>query len=436
MDGEQASSSYFREYEAAGAADTLVDGPRFGRSRDFTDLFASDEEASDYVVGLLVAGVICAALFLTWMLLILIFLCLGRDRVGFLSGAPFDRKRRYSKAKQSASPQPSTDGSLQEEFNNEVEATNTVSRKRKGGGCCGGTTPVWIRGSFILSGIIFILFSILLVTQGITNLQQTVETMDQSAVDVQLLASEASAILQEGLLDVQPVAASLRDALVAELQRDNFCPGDPDLEQSATAQDVRDVATTAVDALTALDEFVTEQADDIALAVEKVEKGAAQIHDVTGDVDVTDWEALLILIFYTIVPCVLVAATILAHYDVDVSGSGLVCIINWFFLPLFILMVIVAAGTASGMIIAASANSDFCLPGGRAEIDDNQLSEFFVRTNSPDYTLMRILERSGYKPEDTDMVYKVANYYVQQCQSKVEDPFVFLKEHMPELVRA
>lgn len=69
------------------------------------------------------------------------------------------------------------------------------------------------------------------------------------------------------------------------------------------------------------------------------------------------------------------------------------------------------------VIAAASANSDFCLPGDRP--DDS------YTVMSPDTTVYRFLDRKGYAQDD--LVRQISGYYVAQCQN-VED-------YIPDLVR-
>lgn len=67
----------------------LSESPRFGYSNNFADLFASSDERMDYIRGISVFSIIFLAIMLVWAMLLLIFKCLGPDRVGFLSGEAF-----------------------------------------------------------------------------------------------------------------------------------------------------------------------------------------------------------------------------------------------------------------------------------------------------------------------------------------------------------
>ena len=269
----------------------------------------------------------------------------------------------------------------------------------------------------------FILFAILLVTQGITNLQDTVVTVHRSAVDIDSIATEADDIINSGLLSVQGTASSVRDGILTELSSDNFCPADPTLANNQAAAEIRVKADEAVQLLSSLDNFLGDQLTVISTATLQAAKGARQVENATDDVDLTDWEALLILIPYTIIPCILVAAAILAQYDVQVPFLN--CVIQWFLMPFFVILVVVCAVISCIMVAAASANSDFCLPGGRPEIDT-------YTGMSPDTTVYRLLDR--YQFDQSSVVRQVSDYYISQCQNAT-DPFDFLKIYLPTLVR-
>jgi hypothetical protein len=112
--------------------------PRFGNTNDFALLFGTQEQRSEYIYGLLFAGIFIYAWFIAWLIVLLVFKCLGQMRVGLLSGSPM----------------------------------KTVGTKR----------PVMIRTTFIISVIIVVVFSGLLVSQGLTQLRTGMETIYNSSV--------------------------------------------------------------------------------------------------------------------------------------------------------------------------------------------------------------------------------------------------------------
>jgi hypothetical protein len=118
--------------------------PRFGHSSEFADIWATQEERRDYIEGLLFAGLLLFVFFFIWTLLLLLFKCLGRKRVGFLSGAPFFKR---------------------------IDSDATRDR------------PMICRVIFLNAALLFIVFSVLFVTQGLSTLRTTVNTViDSSSV--------------------------------------------------------------------------------------------------------------------------------------------------------------------------------------------------------------------------------------------------------------
>jgi hypothetical protein len=370
----------------------------------------SSDESGDYVTGLVVASSITAVLFALAMLTVAILFCCGRRNVGFLSGAPFEV---FQEMKDGNNDDPSLNSA--NGFNTPPKEQRAPSTRREKMSACsqGGKTQLWVRSTFIVSGVIFILFSILMVTQGLMNLQQSVDEVNYSAVDVDQFAMDADTILQEGVRNVQSGAIKIRDSLSSELTRDAFCPANPDLEGYAEAAQLRAKADEAVQQLTLLDNFLGDQVESLSQAIDSVGKGAQEVERKTDEINLTTWQAMLFLIPCTIVPALLVAATIMAMFDVHFPIFNRV--INWFLLPLFIIMVVVSALVSTAWIAIGSANSDFCLPG--------TLPSDKYDPNSPDGAVYRMLDRSGYS-DPSNLVRQVAQYYVEQC------------ENAPKVVRA
>lgn len=63
---------------------------RFGGTNDLVGLIAKKGSWSDYIRGLLIISIFIFSFFLSWTLVLIVFKCLGRKRVGFLSGSRFD----------------------------------------------------------------------------------------------------------------------------------------------------------------------------------------------------------------------------------------------------------------------------------------------------------------------------------------------------------
>lgn len=107
--------------------------PRFSHSSDFSDLFSSNQqEVSDYAQGLLFIGCFLLTVFVIWFIILLVLKC--TPGAGFLAGHRFTNRTRASH----------------------------------------------VRIVFSLAAVLSMLFTILLVTEGITNLQDTLTTVDNS----------------------------------------------------------------------------------------------------------------------------------------------------------------------------------------------------------------------------------------------------------------
>jgi hypothetical protein len=377
---------------------------RFGRTNDFTTLFGEEEDAKDYIFGLIFVGCLIMSLFLIWtiVLIVLAKFCLRKQDVGFLSGSAYRADPPAVKGK-SEEPQ-----DVQEEPHDGVVMENKMSWPIR---------PMRGRIVFMVSGIIYITFSVLLVTKGITNLQSSIDTLNVSAQEIELISSEAASIIQDGLQDLKDLASTIREQITNEFQADEFCPADPSLENSVLAQDV---SGQADDAITLLDQLADFASDDLATLEEGVLETASkslEVVDTTEDIDINDWEALLILIPYLVVPSILMSACIMAHFDI-VYHHFLLSAIHYFFMPVFIIMNGVAFIAAGVMVIGAGANSDFCQPGGETNA-------------SPDQSVLQILEVEGYGPES--QLYTIFRYYIGKCKDN-EDPFLFLREYVAAVV--
>lgn len=130
-----------------------------------------------------------------WATLLGCFMCMGKERVGFLSGRPFERE----------APDPSTPKRTGEQ---------TERRDLYKSGDPWNSTATKSRLVFLFSGLVVITFSILLVTRGLTELQATVDTVHASSIAVQQITVEGQEIISKGLRDLRSRAASVRSTLI------------------------------------------------------------------------------------------------------------------------------------------------------------------------------------------------------------------------------
>jgi hypothetical protein len=383
---------------------------RFGHSNNFTSLFQEDEDREDYILGLIFVGCLIMSLFLAWAVLLIIFKCSFRQHqnVGFLSGSAYREDLPDDETKEKLQV---PDGTMVREA--PVDGLVNKSSKTKW-----PNRPMRGRIVFLLSGVIYITFSALLVTKGVTNLQSSVNTLNVSAQQIRLISAEAGNIIQDSLMDLKDLAKTVRQQIADQFQGQAFCPADPTLTNSVLGLDVSGQADEAIILLDRLDNFTSDDLDTLKDGVATVTSRSLDVIDITGDIDLNDWQSLLVLIPYIVVPSVLMSACVMAFFDVEYHPF-LLSAIHYFFMPLFILMNVVAFIVAGLMIIGAGANADFCLPGGKSDA-------------SPDQTLLQIMQLEGYGPESK--VFSIFQYYIEKCMEDIEDPFLFLREYVADVV--
>jgi Tweety len=274
---------------------------------------------------------------------------------------------------------------------------------------------------FFISGVIFILMAILLATEGLTNMQDAVSIFSRSAQDISILVQEAESLISIGQNEIQDRAISVRNSLQQELDGSVFCPADPTLADNADLAELRQQADAAMAVLQNV-ELIDEQVSALADRVSEAKEAAQRVAKETSEIDITAWQALMIMILLTLVPCLLVSAAILAHFDADVPFQ---CVLHWFLLPVFIILVILCSIGACVFLPFAIANADFCLPPA--------LSTDPYEAGSPDTTVYRFLDREGFISSD-DVVRQVADYYIGQCPADVQNPFEEWSTVLPTLV--
>lgn len=357
-------------YEQVSATAAMRRVPRFGHNNDFSAVLSNDDsEVEDYVLGLVFIAGFVMAVFLSWSILLLVFKCMGK-KVGFLSGRPFQ---------------------------------NTTRAFR-------------VRVTFVSAVILFILFAVLLVVNGITNLQDTLQTVSNTNQEVSSLLADAQTITSS-LRSLGQSTVEVRDVLVGSLG--NFCPGDPNLEQE-TGYDFDSIAAKAIELLNVLGDFITNDVVNVQNAIDSTRDTSDEVDQQIENIDVHDWQSLIIIIPYVLVPSFLLVGCIMAWFRV--SNNTYNCTLAYFWTPFLILITTFSYIMCGVVSAAAVANADFCSGGSSAE-------DFM---NSPDGTVVDMLRRQDFG-EDS-LVFEALRYYISQCIS--EDPFSFVRKYQGEISMA
>lgn len=297
----------FHVCEQVRATTTMRSAPRFGHSNDFSAVFSqSQDEQSDYLQGLVFAGAFILAIFLAWCVVLLILKCLGKDRVGFLSGDAFTTP---------------------------------------------GSRPFYIRIVFVNACICFIIFTVLCVTQGITNLYSAVSVVGDSNEEVQSILQNAKGI-SLSLKSIGNSSAAIRDELSNNLG--NFCPAEPDIE-TLTGINFDALAMQAIDILNQLGDFIENDVSAMRDSISRALDTSEIVENTVNDIQANDWQSLIILIPYLTLASLMLVGVTLAWYQK--SGPIYTSALSYAILPLFIVATVAAYSCSAFTAFSAIANA-------------------------------------------------------------------------------
>lgn len=280
--------------------------PRFGHTNEFSALFSSTAESQDYLEGLVFCGSFILAIFLAWLLVLLIFKCLGKNRVGFLSGAAF-----------------------------------TTS----------GPRPFYIRIVFVNAAILFIVFTILVVTQGLTNLHSAVSTVGDSNDEISNILANARGI-SISLTSIGQSSAQVRDELTQNLG--NFCPAEPNIE-ALTGIDFDALASQAISLLNELGDFIENDVEGFQQQIEMAQDTSDSVGNTVDNIQAKDWQSLVVLIPFLSLAVFLVIGVVMAWCSR--TSRTCTCLLTWGVMPLFLVCTIVAFLASALICFAAVSNA-------------------------------------------------------------------------------
>eukprot|EP00536_Pseudo-nitzschia_multiseries_P010195 jgi/Psemu1/25317/gm1.25317_g len=288
--------------------------PRFSHSDDFSLLLGDTPD--NYFLGLLFVGTFVTTIFVFWAISICILKCIGPQHVGFLAGFPFREEGVRS--------------------------------------ACG-------RVVFSVSAWMMIISTIVLITKGLTGLQQLSDTVAMTNYDIQLIEKEVQSIVTT-LLVVSAKTSPIRDELVDFLKRD-ICPLEPG---SDTEDQVRSVGEDTYDAMIDLDDFIEGYLTDVEDGVNQTNKFTNRVKGITDRAQFVNNPKVTAVVFpYFIVPSILLVAICMGWWDV--FSETFYTLINWVILPLLVVMTAGAIVAGAWLIIAVEANADLCISAGAPE---------------------------------------------------------------------
>jgi hypothetical protein len=420
---------------------------RFDRSHDFSLLFGSSDEQFEYLQGFVVGGSLLAGFFIAWAVAIFVLSCF-KHRVGFWGGAPFVVRlspEEYDNSFKDGtiSPEPPSsrhsgddvaDNGADEDAR---EASKQTMRQTPRPRALFPRRPTIVRCIFLMLYVVFILFAVLLATKGLNNLSSTVFAVRKSASDVNQIAKDVNRLISKTLEAVSAVVVEVRDQVLEELDRGpvSFCPEAP---EKVTANGiVASVFNRSREVVNLLQDFKGFNDDDeITAAINDIAKSAAKLKEKTYRFNTKTWYFGLVMGVATVVPSVLMAATVMAMYDVTLPW--LTPLLDFVVLPLFMVIVTAMMAVATCILIASGMNGDFCLPGGFVAdpLDQSILAALTNETapyvaDSPDLSVLRVLSRQGIQGDV--LTFQAVVFYIQQCREGA-DPFERVRDYNDELV--
>ena len=296
------------------ATDTFHNAPRFGHSDNVGLLFADDsDDVSGYVQGLLFGGLFILGCFLLWSVALVVFkYWLKKERVGFLSGAPFG---------------PETSAKL----------VRTL------------------RIMFASAALILIAFAFLMHAFGAMYWQTTENTIENTNKDVGQILQDTKT-LALAMRALGKTGNELRNALVKFfLDENGFCPAYAGFVNEPGFDFDRSTQYSLKD-LDDLGDFI--DADLVGL-LDAIDGAQVTVNDIDEYLDDSQsyWISFAVAMFFVLVTTWMLWTMLSSCFH----ASGCRCATVWVGLPLFVLVTVLAYLICSGAMISVVVNAGTCV---------------------------------------------------------------------------
>ena len=235
---------------------------------EFASFFGTKQQQSDYIWGLLFAGIFILCFFLVWTILIPIFKCLGQRKVGFLSGSIF--KVPY-----------------------------------------GSNRPMIVRTAFIIANITLVIFTALLVSEGLMQLESGINTFYSNSQTANQIIDEVSNFIN-AIDNTVREGISLQNATNSLLKND-FCPGGYLTVETGTNFDAIIVNVTT--SLNCLGNFLQANIMDAQGASHTASNTGDSIESTSDSIQLKSWQSLIFIIPFSVFSIVFISGVLLAWYD-------------------------------------------------------------------------------------------------------------------------
>lgn len=319
-------------YEPAQNVIDLHATPRFGYDSDFSKIASqnSDEQLA-YFYGAIFVSVFVFIFFIGWSFILLLFKCLGRSQVGYLSGSKFLQPVRgpYNR-------------------------------------------PGRVRVTVILANIAIIAFCVLLVTEGANEIYAATGTVQDGTNEFYDIAKGTEAGGAE-MLEENQVVNTGKDALLS-LGFDTYCDGVDTLDAAGVLANL--------DAVSAYEGELVMLENQAGVAAGSI----GEFYDFLDDYVMWEWWQAIPILAFMVCASLFVVGTSLAWAGV---GCGFYqCMQTWIVLPIFSILTIASWILAGAFGITMVMNSDFCSGGASPGSPDNTIVSIMDEQGMDPYSLV------------------------------------------------
>ncbi len=321
--------------------------PRFGHSNDVSYLFSTESSDNvDYTLGTIFIGSFLFAVFILWFIMLLVFIFLGKNKVGFLSGFPMKEPPRTQYYRPSMANNYNDTNDTNNNSNN-INGTTITTYETNSSSC---RTSNIVRLIFVLSCIVVILMSIFSTyIFGFHDLKMALDNISSSAMDLRTVAVEGQLSVNALRINGE-YSGTIRAILLPDLIYPNFCVNTA-LDNS-TGLPFNETREQVVTDMLALDDFHVEGfksiQEDILDEVKSRSENTVRFFNIYG---VQHWQLLTYVVTFCTIAAVMMVATIFSW--TGKSSPFFVCLSTWFLLPTLIVYVTIAWVITSAISIAA-----------------------------------------------------------------------------------
>jgi len=253
--------------------------------------------------------------------------------------------------------------------------------------------PFRVRIIFLTTCGVLMFFSLLLVTMGLTNVDNTA-TMSASLRQLGDLVGQAELIARK-LEQVGNDAITIRDSAVEELE--DFCPQNPDLDVY-TGVNAMEIADRAKSDLTMLASFIQDGLFILSNGLNIVESWSDDASNVISEWDFWGWQFKLLSAGLFILPAFLMMGVALIMLGLDIKCYQHT--LTYVLMPLFCLVVVACYVVCALIVPVSAAMADACIGGGEVH-------------GGPDDTVLTVYR--NLRGNDSSFLFLIGAYYTQRC---------------------